>query len=157
MSVPKITRGNDFITREVTRIKEEINNKQPTATKFQTYRTLNPTLEIHPLYTKSAPTIPDYLRITFTRYRLSSHQLRIEVGRWSRTPPDQRMCSCNTGIQNEFHIFHCPIVQDVFTNSDKTFSSPTDIFTETSAEDLRILHKVLNRLYLEKEQTEVSD
>ena len=41
--------GDNFIAGEMTRMKERINNKPPTSTKFYTYRTLNPTLEVHPL------------------------------------------------------------------------------------------------------------
>ena len=136
----------DCTADEMKRIKQAINNASPTATKFQTYRLLNPTLDTHPLYTKSSPTIPDYLRITFTRYRLSSHRLRVEMGRWSRTPSDQRICPCGTGIQNEGHIFQCPIVNDLFSNSTKSNASPSDIFVETNMEHLRLLRQVLNRL-----------
>ena len=74
-------------------------------------------VDVHPLYTAPAPTIPDYLRIEFTRYRLSSHRLRVEIGLWSRTPPEERVCSCGTGIQNESHIFECPLVEEQFQTS----------------------------------------
>ena len=110
-------------------------------------------LEIHPLYTKEAPTIPDYLRINFTRYRLSSHQLRVEIGRWSRTPADQRTCACGLGIQNEQHIFECPLVEHILNNNDKSYNTPSDIFTDTSLEDLQVLYQVLNHLYNEREET----
>ena len=108
---------------------------------------MNPTLETHPLYTSNSPTLPDYLRINFTRYRLSSHQLRVEVGRWSRTPHDQRLCSCGNGVQDEMHIFHCPIVKYIFDSVDKNYASLSDIFVDTTAEDLQVLYKVLDKLY----------
>ena len=133
-------------------VKVSIQNQPLTATKFHTYQTLNPTLDVHPLYTASAPTIPDYLRIEFTRYRLSSHRLRVEIGRWSRTPPEERVCSCGTGIQNESHIFECPLVEELFQTSDKSYSSPADLFRDTNIEDLKILYKVLNKLYETDEQ-----
>ena len=63
-------------------------------TRYKTYLAINPDLSVHPLYTStsSTPYIEDYLRITFTRFRLSAHKLRVEMGRWSRIP--QRMCQC---------------------------------------------------------------
>ena len=133
-------------------MKDAINNAAPTATKFQTYRFLNPMLEIHPLYTKTTPIVPDYLRINFTRYRLSSHQLRVEVGRWSRTPADKRTCTSGLGIQNEQHIFECPLVEHIFNTNDKLYNTPADIFTDTSLEDLHVLYQVLNHLYAERDE-----
>ena len=146
--------GHDFVADEVSKIKDSINSTAMSATKFQTYLSMNPMLEIHSLYTKAAPTIPDYLRINFTRYRLSSHQLRVEVGRWSRTPADQRTCTCGLGVQNEQHIFECPLVEHFFNNNnDKSYNTFADIFTDTSLEDLQILYQVLNHLYAEREET----
>ena len=151
--IEKIVNGNDFVADEVARIKQAINTADTSATKFHTYRSLNPTLDVHSLYSKTAPTIPDYLRINFTRYRLSSHQLRVEVGRWSRTPADQRTCTCGLGVQNEQHIFECPRVAHLFNNNDKHYNTPADIFTDTSLDDLKILHQVLKHLYDEREGT----
>ena len=71
------------------------------STKRCTYRLLNPNLDSHNIY--KSKTIPEYLRITFTRFRLSSHRLRIETGRWVRTPPEQRLCDCGS-VQNEEHV-----------------------------------------------------
>ena len=49
--------------------------------------------------------IPDYLRIAFTRLRVMSHTLKVETGRWSRTPLEQRLCCCNENeIQDERHV-----------------------------------------------------
>ena len=138
---------DNFVENGMADIKEGVQNQPLTATKFQTYRSLNPTLDVHPLYTASTPTIPDYLRIEFTRYRLSSHRLRVEIGRWSRTPPEERVCSCGTGIQDEPHIFQCPLVEELFQTHEKSFSSPADFFSGTDIDDLKLLHKVLNKLY----------
>ena len=142
----------DFIADEVSKIKESIMDQPPTASKFRTYQTLNPTLEVHPLYSTKSPTIPDYLRINFTRYRLSSHRLKIEIGRWSHTPRDQRVCSCGTGVQDELHIFECPNVRDIFDSAEKEYSSPSDIFDDATVEDLQVLYKVLDKLCESDEQ-----
>ena len=145
--IEQIMDTDDFIAKELSDMKDFIENQPLSATKFHTYLTMNPTLNTHPLYTKSSPTIPDYLRIDFTRYRLSSHRLRVEVGRWSRTTPEERVCSCGTGIQNEAHIFLCPHVKELFDASEKQYSSPNDFFEDTDMDDLHLLHRVLERLY----------
>ena len=155
--IESILSGDDFILDEITRIKQNIVAKPMSATKFQTYRELNPNLETHFLYTRSAPTIPDYLRITFTRYRISSHRLRIEMGRWSRTPPDQRVCSCGTGVQNELHIFQCPLVHDLLNGPNKCYISPWDFFNDTKVEDLLTLHQALDKLYEKAENISDSE
>ena len=43
---------------------------------------------------QSFATVPEWQRIAFTRFRLSSHRLRIETGRWSRLPREQILCDC---------------------------------------------------------------
>ena len=150
--IESVNNTDDVVADAIENIKNNIENQPPTATKFATYKTLNPDLSTHKLYTKSAPSIPDYLRITFTRFRLSSHRLRVEVGRWSRTPRDERICPCGTGVQDEVHLFQCPRVRDVLNTPDKTYSSPSDVFVDTTVEDIQVLHNALNKLYDEAEQ-----
>lgn len=55
--IEKIMDTDDFVAKELAEIKDAIENQPLTATKFQTYRTMNPTLNTHPLYTKSTSTI----------------------------------------------------------------------------------------------------
>ena len=117
-----------------------------TGTKFKTYVQLNPNLSVHSLYSRKTPIIQDYLRITFSRYRLSSHRLRVETWRYKGVPHDQRVCSCGLGVQDEFHIFLCPRVEELFKSPNKTYESPNDFFDETTVEDLHVLHKVLKEL-----------
>ena len=56
-------------------------------------------------------------RQAFTKLRLSSHYLEIEVGRWhkpDKTPINERKCQiCNT-IEDEFHfMLECPLYQEL--------------------------------------------
>ena len=150
--IDSVQNKDNFVADEIVKIKDNIANQSNTASKFQTYRALNPTLSIHNLYTKDMPYIPDYLRITFTRFRLSSHRLRVEVGRWSRTPREERVCACGTGVQDEFHLFQCPRVRDLLSTPDKKYASPSDIFDSTTIEDVHVLHNALNKMYEEPEQ-----
>ena len=43
-------------------------------TRFQTYTAINPTLSVHDIYSLRQNFVPDYLRIPFSRMRLSSHR-----------------------------------------------------------------------------------
>ena len=58
-------------------------------TRFKTYLEMNPNLTTHPIY-DSDTLVNDSLRIKFTRIRLSSHCLRIELGRWRDSAHDTR-------------------------------------------------------------------
>ena len=105
-------------------------------TKPMTYRTvMNPDLCVHEIYTCRDNYVPEHFRTIFTRLRLSSHNLKIETGRWSRIPRENRLCDCEADIQTEAHIIEsCHISQpirdkythinfslpEIFLNRDKT-------------------------------------
>ena len=59
--------------------------------------------------------IPDYLRESFSRIRLMSHSLKIETGRWSRLPREERVCICNNeSMQTEIHVLiECRLTQGI--------------------------------------------
>ena len=71
---------------------------------------LNSDMTVHDVY-QTLKLIPDYKRQAFTRFRVMSHNLRIETGRWSRTPTEQRVCQCDEiSIQTEQHVLIvCPL------------------------------------------------
>ena len=55
--------------------------KNDNHTKFVIYRSvMNDELSVHPIYRKPSR-IPDYQRVVFTRFRLTSHSLASEKGR----------------------------------------------------------------------------
>ena len=128
--VESVLSGDNFVEEELSNIKEAIQSAPASATKSHTYLSLNPTLEVHPLYTDCNRTVPDYLRISFTRFRMSSHMLRVETGRWSRTPRDQRLCQCGLGVQNEPHVFVCHWCRTLLIHSTK-FAPPQNNFSRT--------------------------
>lgn len=95
---------------------------------------MNPNLKIHPVYANRNLVIPEYKRIAFSRFRLSSHRLAIETGRWSRIPREERFCKCpEKSVQTEEHVLcQCSLskpVRDkykneiVFTNCSEFFRS----------------------------------
>ena len=64
--------------------------------------------------------LPEHLRISFSRLRLGSHRLRIETGRWSRLPREDRKCPCG-GVQDECHaVLECPLTSDLRTDMEGT-------------------------------------
>lgn len=52
--------------------------REKKGTKYETYCEINPDLTGNPLYMNDRPNVEDSLRITFTRFRVSSHRLHIE-------------------------------------------------------------------------------
>ena len=124
-------------------MKEAIKNAPADATRSHIYTALNPSMEVHPIYTDGGA-IPDYLRISFTRFRLSSHLLRVETGRWSRTPREERLCRCGSGIQDELHVFTCPLVINISQSFSKPCTTPNEFFQDTTISDLKALHQILD-------------
>ena len=86
-------------------IQSQIREKPLTATKYVTYRTkLNKELSLHSVY-KGELYITDYKRQAFSRMRLMSHSLKIELGRWNRIPRELRLCICTDNyVQDEEHV-----------------------------------------------------
>ena len=92
--------------KHLEKLKIEIQNKN--TTRYTTYKKINPQLQPNPA--NKITTISEEKRIAAARFRLSSHQLMIEKGRWARLPPNQRICDCTNRneIQDEHHvIFNC--------------------------------------------------
>ena len=84
-----------------------------TGSKFTYYVGVNPDLSVHDMY--SNQNVDEYNRIVATRLRLSSHDLAIERGRWSKTPRERRFCCCEEGVvQTEEHVVcSCRITKEI--------------------------------------------
>ena len=75
--------------------------------------------------------------MSFSRIRLMSHSLKIETGRWSRTPRERRVCRCeNNHVQTEAHVLiDCVLTQNIrlrypllsFSNIDTLLSEVTHL------------------------------
>ena len=113
-------------------ITEKANNRN--ATKFSTYiNDLNPNMTVHPVYV-TKKYIPDYQRVSFSRLRLMSHNLKIEKGRWSRTPTELRVCQCDSSsVQTERHaLLQCPLTADLRRKfATLNFTNMNDLLGET--------------------------
>ena len=79
---------------------QNVENKNM-STERTAYKIINPELKVHPVY--STPGLNEHDRVAFSRMRLSSHHLKFETGRWSRIPPEERLCACGN-IQSDVHV-----------------------------------------------------
>ena len=68
-------------------------------------------IDVYSLHYYLSKFIPVYLRKCITKFRLSSHNLAIETGRYIATDCSKRTCfSCVDEIENEYHfILVCPL------------------------------------------------
>jgi hypothetical protein len=111
---------------EERRLREKIQTSE--RTKFVTYRDLmNPGLEVHPMYRSTDSRERE--RLTLTKFRLSSHNLAIERGRWTRKPREERLCpTCNV-VQDEHHaVTECRINADARRNIEATHLQLPQLF-----------------------------
>jgi hypothetical protein len=116
-----------------------------TSTKRQEYTTMNPTLEPCPLYKQQD--IGEINRVACTRLRLSSHNLRIETGRWERIPRDLRQCQCKEDIQTEEHVLlRCPLSIHLRTNIEQ-YSDISTLFMSMDYKTTSILCNKVLKLY----------
>ena len=86
-------------------VKRAMNNAS--SSKALKYKEMNPGLNVHTVYNSNVY-IDERKRVVFTKFRTSSHSLRIETGRWARIDREDRLCSCGQGVQDESHVvFNC--------------------------------------------------
>ena len=73
------------------------------------YLDINPDLTPWDNYFTTVLSEPD--RQILTKYRCGAHRLRLETGRWDKTPRNNRLCACGTEVQTVRHVlYRCPIV-----------------------------------------------
>ena len=107
--------------------------KNSTKTKTKTYLTINPSCSVHQMYTTTERYLADYRRIEMTRFRLGSHRLGVETGRWSRTPAERRLCTCGVDeVQDEAHVvYRCRFTNDLRREFEVDVSKPLHEILET--------------------------
>ena len=114
-------------------------------TRRVTYLEINPNLSVHPLY--HSDRLSEHYRISFTRVRLSSHYLKIETGRWSRIPREERLCDCRI-VQTEVHVLlFCPLLQYLRSSFEGLdFSSIENLMnSENHSHLIKYVHEVLTK------------
>ena len=74
--------------------------------KYEIYLQMNPNLEVSPFINNFHPLCKQIIR-----FRLGSHYLPIETGRWSRTARANRLCVYCGVLGDELHaLYHCSAV-----------------------------------------------
>jgi hypothetical protein len=110
------------------------------------YCLMNPHLEPSPFLNRALH-IPEQNRIAANRLRLGSHHLRIETGRWSRTPVQERLCICGTGIQTEEHVLiECPRSHHQRTAYNIHAQSLNELFDTEDTKELRNLAEYIKKI-----------
>ena len=106
--------------------------------KYVMYKIVNPSLSVHNVYKRGGNEyVPEYLRVSFTRLRLSSHRLRIETGRWSRIPRENRLCACGV-------IQVCPNVGHIRQRYDVLPTYPDFVIDASSSDHFKYIHEILS-------------
>ena len=129
--------GVDALTAAKSHIRTE--GLEDPLSKYGQYLSVNPDLEHCDFYKN--PIMAESDRILLTRYRCGSHKLRIETGRWDKTPQSDRLCKCNKESQTVEHVlYRCTITKDL--------SKPDDRFanymkTKNCANTLRKIEAIL--------------
>ena len=112
--------GSNVLTKDIKARKLRLQMSQSTKTK--TYLMINPDLKIHLVYHNATPfhhsQVSEYHRISFTRFRTSSHRLKVETDRWARIHHDMRLCDCGKqDVQDEQHIIKQCHHLDIYENN----------------------------------------
>ena len=113
-----------------------------------TYKYMNPHFKINRVY-NTRHSVNDIHRISFTRFRVSSHNLICEMGRWNkqgrgRLPPEDRVCECGA-VQSEQHVVEqCPLTNHL--RQSYGFVTITELFSDRFTLEVacKIIHCMLS-------------
>jgi len=126
LNIPELT---DYIELETQRLKDQF------VQEWSDTLSLQPKMEFYLKFKKSFE-YEKYLdcisnensRILTSKFRLSSHCLEIEVGRYNRIPREERKCKlCNQNVcESEYHfLLCCPLYNDLRIKYNIRTSWPT--------------------------------
>ena len=119
---------------------------EATTSRAVTYKDINPSLEVQPVYARKFSHIFEPYRIAFSRLRLGAHRLRVETGRWSHTPRDMRVCTCGPFVQDEDHVIRkCALTRDV-SRFDESCSLPSALSVLENPDAPRLCYEVLRAI-----------
>ena len=135
--------NHDFIAEDWNNLVEQIRHEE-NRSKLLTYKLLNRQLKSPTVYENN--NVLEKNRINFTRYRLSSHNLKIETDRWQRKPREERKCICNNvSIQDELHVLKdCELTQSIRNSYDEiNFTNFDDFFNCEDSTVCIIISKIV--------------
>ena len=140
--IDQLLKDDDILHNGQENLKQLIKSSEKS--KLITYAEMNPEVIVHPVYVRRDAVIPEHTRISFTRFRTSSHRLRIETGRWSRLSREQRLCSCGK-VQDEKHVLtECEKTQVIRDKYGQTSIKYPQFLSEMeSVVDFQTLYEIL--------------
>ena len=95
--------------------------------KLGTYYRINPSLTKH---VHNPQGVMEFERELVTRFRTGSHSLAIEVGRYSNTLRENRLCKCGDGVQTVWHVFsECRYTRDIVR---KNYDNLKEVFDDNN-------------------------
>jgi hypothetical protein len=101
--------------------KKKQNIRLSTSSRRTAYIAINPELVVSQVYTMP---VPEEKRLSFTRFRLSSHKMSYETGRWSRIPAEERLCLCGLTQNETLVLLHCQITEYIHCSQPWAYSQP---------------------------------
>ena len=129
--------GDDLDQVNMNEMKEVINNS--TKSHCMRYREISEVKYNDVIYGQY---LREDKRVVLSKWRLSSHKLRIETGRYTTplTPRQERVCpECPTFIEDEYHVvYQCPLYSNVrIRHRDTLLKLPTifDLLNPTNIAD----------------------
>ena len=115
------------------------------SSKRNTFFLMNPSLKHPTIYRND--NIPEYKRVEYTRVMLSSHNLRIETGRWCRTPREDRICTCKEDIQIEEHtLLICSLTRDIRDLHQITSKNLPELFALNENTVVTFIYEVMKKM-----------
>ena len=101
------TSHHDIYKHHLSELKSKIHDLAAKGkSKYATYVSINPNLEPSPLIQCMHPLTSDIIR-----FRVGSHRLPIETGRWSRRSREERLCDvCEVIGDEEHYVFNCSLI-----------------------------------------------
>ena len=135
--------NHDFLIYDRENIKATIEKDRINHTKIKTYNILNNKCTIHDIYSNNE-LIPEHKRLEFTRFRLSSHNLEIESGRWKRIPHINRTCKCDgNAIQDELHVLKdCFLTDHIRSTYNIEVTNLNDFFELENYVTLNMIYEI---------------
>jgi hypothetical protein len=106
--VTKYATSKDILIDYTNNLKQRIHRQANDGHyKYQIYLRINPDLIPSPFLHIVHPRASDVIK-----FRLGSHYLPIETGRWSRKPRSERLCT-NCGVlgDEEHVLYHCTLIK----------------------------------------------
>ena len=111
-----------------------------------TYKVINPSLEVQPVYASKSKHTSEPYRIAFSRFRLGAHRLRGKTGRWSHIPRDVRVCRCGPFVQDEDHVIRkCSLTRDI-SHFDESCSLPSSLSVLENPDASRLCYEILRAI-----------